>query len=604
MVSLFLAILTSAGGGLLGNSASVAAFNEVQVPLAEQSSESGLGSAFGLSSLQLPFGDANITTDSLSSGLRDWFSNSLDLLHLTDLEHIVDILNGGFSVEPEELIRLRLDLDAATADLPATLLAADFSGLLPDGFGGSVALDTPTLGGQIVFGIDTSSSPFYVLTNPDDLISSSTDFQAILDAEELDPMLVGDQFTNVSAAFGLAATFNTTEDLIDGILSVPHAEGYLRSKVAIDFSNVAAETGKLRFHELDELANLKVGFDGNPLDTFQAILEAEVTLPNLDGSNTSAGPLANLQVAGAIFTSDDKLNFQLRTTDLFQLPAELLNRLAIAQVDLPATSEIEKDDPYENNNHWQDVAGDHPANLGSLAGRLTIGGQDPATSNDVLALVDQADWFRFETTALGNASSFVQIDFDGSRGDLDLSLYRQDSDTLVHVRTDELALSDSARITLLGQPAGTYFVKVYSSDSGSNPFYALTIDPPGRLDPGVDATIGNFSVRDTALEINVDSNLELVGTVDGRVVMTFGEQDTIPVELAFSASLDTVVDDPDENGGFQASISSGLGGGSVNVLHLRDSVGQLIPPPISGAWSTTVHSDTGRVPVVRLRQRQ
>ena len=34
--------------------------------------------------------------------------------------------------------------------------------------------------------------------------------------------------------------------------------------------------------------------------------------------------------------------------------------------------------------------------------------------------------------------------------------------------------------------------------------------------------------------------LELVGTVDGRVVMTFGEQDTIPVELAFSASLDTV----------------------------------------------------------------
>ena len=67
------------------------------------------------------------------------------------------------------------------------LYIADFSGLLPNEMEGSIRLERPELGGQIVFGIDTSSSPFYVLTQPDRLLTKRDSLSAFLKSElELD----------------------------------------------------------------------------------------------------------------------------------------------------------------------------------------------------------------------------------------------------------------------------------------------------------------------------------------------------------------------------------------------------------------------------------
>ncbi len=228
-------------------------------------------------------------------------------------------------------------------------------------------------------------------------------------------------------------------------------------------------------------------------------------------------------------------------------------------------------------------------------------------------LADAADWYRFETTDVGDATSFVQIDFDHRRGDLDLGLYRlvdtptdagaegdpETQQELVPVRVDGLNFGDSARITLLGQPAGTYFVHVFDDRGGLQPFYTLTIDPPGRLDAGIEAQIGDFSVRDTALEINIDSNLEFSGYLGGRLVMgvdggnQVGTQSSETVELAFRAQIDTVADDPDDNGGFSASLSTGVGGQAVSVLDLKDAAGNSIATPTEANWSVNVKNLSG-----------
>lgn len=582
---------TDSGNGLLNNQHTIDAFNEQAVPLSAGGEGSQLGSALSLSAFEFPLDGGLPTASEFRRDVGNWFSNSLDLLHI-DLEALLGILNGA-PATPQEIVRLKLDLDNAPLPVSPTLLAADFSDLLPDGFEGSISLDRPELGGQIVFGIDTSRSPFYVLTQPDRLLTRQPSLEDFYSggAEEL--VEAGREATTMTTRFGVSATLNSNQQLIDGILSVPHAEGYLSTVLGVDFSEVAAETGKLRFDNLTELANLQVGFVGNPIDSFQAIASAEVTLPNLAGINDNDHPLADVGVIAAITGEGGLFQFQLRTGEFFEPNPEVIDRLTTRTVDRPLTGDVETDDKYEPNDSWQSIRSDSAANLGVLTDQLTIGGQDPQSSDDLLALNDRADWFRFETIEVGNASSFVRIDFDRSRGDLDLTLYRLDGTNLVPIRTDGLPSTNQAQVTLLGQPPGVYFAKVFDDRGGLNPFYALTIDPPGRVDPGIDVTIGDFQVRDTALEINVDTNLEFEGTLSGRMVMTFGRQNDIPVELEFRAAIDTNIDDDQDNGGIVGQLSTHLGGRAINVLHLHDDSGQPIPPPSHGAFSTTVDAATG-----------
>ena len=67
-------------------------------------------------------------------------------------------------------------------------------------------------------------------------------------------------------------------------------------------------------------------------------------------------------------------------------------------------------------------------NLGPLSDIVRI---------DKLSLADKADHFRFETTARGTTQSFVQIDFDAKRGDLDLQLFRLVGSELVEITCRE-----------------------------------------------------------------------------------------------------------------------------------------------------------------------
>ncbi|MEM1067333.1 MAG: S8 family serine peptidase, partial [Planctomycetota bacterium] len=612
---------TSIGGGLINNSATVAAANQLSVPLAAANEESQLGNGFGLDAIQLPIAGPENFED-FSRSLGNWFSNSLDLLNIVELDSVMDWFSSGLPAQPEDIIRVKLDLNGMAAELPPTVFAADFTGLLPDGFSGDVSLDRPELSGQIVFGIDTSNSPFYVLTQPDDLTSSFTSVDDLLAGGGEQRTLVGREVTKIGAQFGISATFGADE-LIDGILEDFRAEGHATSKITIDFSDVAVEQRKLRFHELGELTNVKVDFDGDPVESFQAIIEGKASIPGVNDTQTD-NALASLEAAGAIYKvpsdvdADAPWQFQLRTADLFELPEDLFNRLATATVDRSETPEIENDDVYEDNDTWQRVTGEHLANLGTIHNQLTLGGQDPNSvepdvAEDVLALTDAADWYRFETTDAGDATSFVQIDFDQRRGDLDLALYRlleetdlttdaddqsADSD-LELVRVDGLNFADQARITMLGQPAGTYFVHVFDDRGGQNPFYTLTIDPPGRLGAGLEVEIGDFSIRDAALEINVDSNLELAGHLGGRLVMSVddgnqvGRQSNETVELTFQAEIDTVAGDDQDNGGFRASVSAEIGGQVLSILDLQDVEGNSIASPTEAAWSIDIDHQTG-----------
>ena len=486
-------------------------------------------------------------------------------------------------MQPEELVRVSLSLDDATAELPDTLLAADFSGLLPDGMEGSVRLDTPQFGGQIVFGLDTSSSPFYILTRPDALTTNHSSLESVVFGHPEEATEAGELATELTVRFGVAAKFKSDTDLLDGILSVPSAEGFLTSEVAVDFSR---RGGRDR-----QAAAAPIGRTGQPASQLRRQPHRFVPSDRCCGNYAARSasrhqwndnPLANIEVVGSIHkpssqrdtatnATDQPWQFQLRTADLFVLPDDIQQRLPVATVDDPNTPTIELDDAFDQgagNDDWASITRGHVADLGTPSGRLTIGGQDPASSTDLLALNDQADWFRFDITAIGNATSFVQIDFAGHRGDLDLAVYRATVDEqgnateVQKIRSDDLSFGDSARVSLLGESAGTYFVQVFADGDQRNPFYALTIDPPGRLDAGIEGAIGDFAVRDVALEINVDSNFEFSGFLGGRMVMTFGTQEDVPadgqptevpVELAFRATIDTVADDADDNGGFQRS---------------------------------------------------
>ncbi|MEM6471026.1 MAG: hypothetical protein AAF802_15815, partial [Planctomycetota bacterium] len=575
------------GSGLLNNSHVIGAFNQVAVPLAASGEDAMAGNAFGLGGFQFPF-DGGLP--SVGGDLGNWFNEIFDLLHLADLETLLGLLNG-LPGDPEDIVRFKFDASAALGD-PGTLLAADISGLLPEGFEGSVSLDKPELSGQIVFGIDTSSSPLYVLTQPDRLLTENPTFEDFLGGGAEEARFAGLETTELGAAFGVSASFRSSEPLIDGILEVPFAEGYLSSKLKVDFSEVAKSTGKLRLNNLAELANLQIGFDGSAIDTFQAIASARVTLPNLAGVNDNDHPLANVNVVGAIHKpspsttgtaeEDAPWEFQLRTADLFQLDAELRSRLS---TDVVSSSS----DALEPNDDWQKIDRTDAANFGLLNERL---------QHDQLELADSADWYRFETGETGDASNFARVDFDSMRGDLDLSLYRLVDSELVHVRTDDLAFGDTASITLLGQPQGTYFLRVFDDDGALQPYYALTIEPPGKLQPGIQAQIGDFQVLDTSLAITVDTNLEFSGSLDGRIVMNFAEQDDaadeqVAVEVGFRASIDTVADDPNENGGIYAELTTGLGNEAIQTLALQDANGSLIPPPSRSRFESRIDPDIG-----------
>ena len=92
-----------------------------------------------------------------------------------------------------------------------------------------------------------------------------------------------------------------------------------------------------------------------------------------------------------------------------------------------------------------------------------------------------SDWFQFTTTGEGRDGDFVGIVFDHNLGDLDLALYRN-SGTGTPILTSE-GTGDRELISLAGQPAGTYYVRVYGYGGDTNPLYSLGINAPAMPTP-------------------------------------------------------------------------------------------------------------------------
>jgi hypothetical protein len=84
------------------------------------------------------------------------------------------------------------------------------------------------------------------------------------------------------------------------------------------------------------------------------------------------------------------------------------------------------------------------------------------------------DWFQFTTTATAVSGQYVQINFNNSQGDLDLRLY----DAAGNVLDTSAGTGNSEQISLVGRPAGTYYLKVYGYDQAVNPSYTLLLNTP------------------------------------------------------------------------------------------------------------------------------
>jgi hypothetical protein len=118
------------------------------------------------------------------------------------------------------------------------------------------------------------------------------------------------------------------------------------------------------------------------------------------------------------------------------------------------------DDNYENNNTI-DTAYD----LGKITSSTTI---------ENLALLDDADYYRFELTAKGDKNSFINIVFDTTLGDLELQIFNSAKKSV----KNSSSVSNEERITLNGMAAGIYYIRVFGYRQATNPSYKLTISPP------------------------------------------------------------------------------------------------------------------------------
>jgi hypothetical protein len=105
-------------------------------------------------------------------------------------------------------------------------------------------------------------------------------------------------------------------------------------------------------------------------------------------------------------------------------------------------------------------------NLGTIIGKRVITG---------LAMEDSADWYKFKLAVAGTSSTFVQIDFAVSQGDLDMVVYKSDGTTIFGSSTSK---GNSEIVSLDGAKAEDYYyIKVYGYQGAMNPQYSLTIMP-------------------------------------------------------------------------------------------------------------------------------
>ncbi|MDD1437977.1 PPC domain-containing protein [Dolichospermum sp. ST_sed10] len=116
-------------------------------------------------------------------------------------------------------------------------------------------------------------------------------------------------------------------------------------------------------------------------------------------------------------------------------------------------------DSYESNNEQSTAT-----SLGSVSQYLSDLNIDSGSDED---------WFKITLLTDGTSSNYVETDFTGSLGDLDLALYQEDGTYI----TDSATTGDQELISLDGLAAGDYFIQVYGY-SGAINTYSLETDLP------------------------------------------------------------------------------------------------------------------------------
>ena len=256
--------------GLFNNSQMTGAFNALSLP----GSNAPLGDALGVE--HTLFGIPKEHLCALIDGglsVAQWADQNVELLAIVDFQELIGFFVNGVPDNPAELVRIRINLDNQPTAATDQLFEADFGDILPEGMSATIAVDRPTIRGQIVLGLDTSASPFYVLTQRDELSAATTP---------------------LDFSFGVTGRFESDEPLVgtveEPLFNINSATLRLDSAVHVDFSHVATDPalgGKLRLDNLGELANLRVRFDGDPLNSFEAIVDAQLRIPGLKESSTS-----------------------------------------------------------------------------------------------------------------------------------------------------------------------------------------------------------------------------------------------------------------------------------------------------------------------------
>ncbi|MFV2065673.1 MAG: pre-peptidase C-terminal domain-containing protein, partial [Pirellulales bacterium] len=84
------------------------------------------------------------------------------------------------------------------------------------------------------------------------------------------------------------------------------------------------------------------------------------------------------------------------------------------------------------------------------------------------------DWYRFDTTGTSGYGNYVQVDYVGAPGDVDLRVEDQSGNLVGKSRGG----SDRERVSLAGWPADTYYVRV--EGNAENTDYSLSLNVPRK----------------------------------------------------------------------------------------------------------------------------
>lgn len=187
-------------------------------------------------------------------------------------------------------------------------------------------------------------------------------------------------------------------------------------------------------------------------------------------------------------------------------------------------------DAYENNDSKSQVdaktaGATNSANLGELLNAKTINN---------LSMDDSADWFRFEMDGEGEAGDMVRINFNHAKGDLELVVYRADGVTEVGRST---GATGTETVSLTGEAAGTYYVRVFGHNGDTNENYSLTVDPAAS-----DSVFGGKKKIKFTDKHGNDVDVSLKGKGQGRIKLdSSGNLESVTLEGTNKKSKLTIV---------------------------------------------------------------